>query len=65
MKLSKGTNALFKLTVINWFEEIAEDKVVYRAYMKSAHTHTHLLRNYQQNPSKTDCSLMAQDLRTS
>ena len=62
MKLSKGANALSKLPLINWFEEVAEDKVIYGAYMKSAHIHAHLLWNYQQNPSKTDCSLMAQDL---
>lgn len=43
MKLSKGTNALSKLPLINWFEEVAEDKVVYQAYMKSVHTHNHLL----------------------
>jgi len=40
MKLSKGTNASSKLPLINWFEEVAQNKVVYRAYMKSAHSPT-------------------------
>lgn len=35
MKLSRGTNALSKLPLINWFEEVTEDKADYRAYMKS------------------------------
>lgn len=64
MKLSNSTSALSKLPLLNWFEEVAEDKVVYGAYMESTHIQTHLLWNYQQNCFKTDYSLMAQDLDT-
>lgn len=64
MKLSNSASALSKLPLLNWFEEVAEDKVVYGAYMKSTHIQTHLLRNYQQNCFKTDYSFMAQDSDT-